>query len=78
MTDPTHDGKGGARRAECLEGNSVKDQIARSLFWFIWSRGAIQILSFLSTILVARMLNPADYGLMALTTFWIYTLSMFA
>jgi O-antigen/teichoic acid export membrane protein len=44
----------------------MKDQIARSFCWVLWSRGALQLVSFLYALAVARLLNPADYGLMAL------------
>ncbi|PYQ51576.1 MAG: hypothetical protein DMF78_13050 [Acidobacteria bacterium] len=56
----------------------MKEQISRSVFWMVWSRGAVQVISFVSTILVARLLSPADYGLMALTAIWIYTVSLVA
>lgn len=56
----------------------MKDQIARSVFWIVWSRGVVQALSLVSTILVARLLSPGDYGLMALTAIWVYTLSLVA
>jgi O-antigen/teichoic acid export membrane protein len=44
----------------------MRERIARSVFWIAWSRGAIQLISFLSTIFVARLLEPTDYGLMAI------------
>ena len=56
----------------------MKDRIARSVFWIVWSRGGIQVLSFLSTLLVARLLNPSDYGLMALAGIWTGTIAMLA
>jgi O-antigen/teichoic acid export membrane protein len=46
--------------------NVLKDRVAKSLFWVFWSRGGVQALSFASTIMVARLLSPADYGVMAL------------
>ncbi len=56
----------------------MKDRIAKSLFWLVWSRGAVQLISFLSTLLVARLLNPADYGLMALVSVWTYAVALMA
>ncbi len=54
----------------------MKDRIAKSVFWIAWSRGALQIVSFLSTLIVARLLSPADYGLMALAMIWTSTLAL--
>ena len=42
--------------------------MARSMFWIAWSRGALQLLTFATTLFVARILVPADYGVMALAT----------
>lgn len=56
----------------------MKDRIAKSFFWIVWSGGARQIVSFLSTILVMRLLSPADYGLIALTGIWIIPLGFLA
>lgn len=56
----------------------MKDQIAKSVFWLVWSRGGIQLISFVSTLLVARWLAPGDYGLMALAGIWTATLSLIA
>lgn len=50
----------------------MKDRIATSVFWLAWSRGVVQVLSLLSTLAVARILSPADYGLMALAGIWTY------
>ncbi|MBI4271488.1 MAG: lipopolysaccharide biosynthesis protein [Candidatus Rokubacteria bacterium] len=54
----------------------MRERIARSLFWLVWSRGAVQAASFLSALVVARLLNPADYGLMALAGVWIYAIAL--
>ena len=56
----------------------MKEQIARSAFWIVWSRGGVQLLSFLSTLLIARWLSPGDYGVMALVGIWTGTISMVA
>lgn len=54
----------------------MKDRIARSVFWLVWSRGVVHGASLLSTVLVARLLSPSDYGLMALATIWTGTLAL--
>jgi O-antigen/teichoic acid export membrane protein len=56
----------------------MKEQIAKSVFWMVWSRGGVQILSFISTLLVARWLSPSDYGVMALVGIWTGTIAMVA
>jgi O-antigen/teichoic acid export membrane protein len=56
----------------------MKDRIAKSLFWVVWSRGVVQLVSFLSTLAVARLLNPSDYGLMALASVWTYAVALMA
>lgn len=56
----------------------MKERIARSLFWMVWSRGGVQAISFLSTMLVARWLTPGDYGVMALVGIWTGTIAMLA
>jgi PST family polysaccharide transporter len=48
------------------------------MFWIAWSRGALQLLGFATTLLVARILVPADYGVMALAAFWTGTVGMLA
>lgn len=47
-------------------GLSLKARVARSIFWIAWSRGVVQLLQFASTLLVAHILVPADFGVMAL------------
>ena len=49
---------------------SLKARVARSMFWIAWSRGALQLLTFATTLVVAHILVPADYGVMALASFW--------
>jgi O-antigen/teichoic acid export membrane protein len=56
----------------------LKARVARSIFWLAWSRGVIQLLSFATTVLVARILVPADYGVMALASVFVGTATMLA
>jgi len=48
----------------------MRDRIAKSVFWIVWSRGVFQVVSFVATLIVMRLLSPADYGLMALAAIW--------
>jgi O-antigen/teichoic acid export membrane protein len=57
---------------------TLKTRVARSIFWLAWSRGVVQLLSFATTVLVARILVPADYGVMALASVFIGTAVMLA
>jgi teichuronic acid exporter len=57
---------------------SLKARVARSIFWLAWSRVVVQLLSFATTVLVARILVPADYGVMALAGVFIATAAMLA
>ena len=54
----------------------MNELLARSVFWIVWSKGAGQLISFLSVLLVARLLDPADYGLMALAGIWTGMMAM--
>lgn len=57
---------------------SLRARVARSMFWITWSRGVLQVLSLATTLVVARILVPADYGVMALATFFTGTAGMVA
>jgi O-antigen/teichoic acid export membrane protein len=48
----------------------IKERVARSVFWIVWSWGGIPLFSFLTTLLVARLLVPSDFGLMAVVMAW--------
>lgn len=48
------------------------------MFWLAWSRGVVQVFSFATTLLVARILMPADYGVMALASVWTTSVGMVA
>src|SRR5207245_5272696 len=46
--------------------------------WVVWSRGVVQAVSFASTLVVARLLTPEDYGVMALAAVWTYIIWLVA
>src|SRR5690242_10517288 len=58
------------------ERSSLRARMAHSMFWMAWSRGALQLLTFATTLFIARILVPADYGVMALATFFIAQATM--
>lgn len=55
--------------------SDIKHRVAKSLFWMAWSRVGAQSLSFVNTLVVARLLHPSDYGLMAMATVWTSAMS---
>jgi len=59
-------------------GLPLRTRVARSIFWLAWSRGVAQLLSFATTVLVARILVPADFGVMALAGMFIATAGLLA
>jgi O-antigen/teichoic acid export membrane protein len=56
----------------------MRDRVAKSVFWIVWSKGGVQGISLLSTLFIARLLTPADYGLIALAAVWIFPITMMA
>ncbi len=56
----------------------MKERIAASVFWIGWSKGVLQTISFFATLVVARLLDPSDYGLAALSGIWVSGLILFA
>jgi teichuronic acid exporter len=56
----------------------MNDRVAKSVFWIVWSKGGAQAISLLSTLFIARLLTPSDYGLIALATVWIFPISLIA
>ena len=48
--------------------SSITRELAVGTGWMVGAQLAIQIISLLSTIILARLLMPADFGLVALAT----------
>ena len=57
---------------------SLRGRLARSVFWIAWSRGVLQIIGFATTLIVARILMPADYGVMAIASIWTASVGLLA
>lgn len=57
---------------------SPRHRIAQSITWLVWSRVAVQFTSLFSTLLVARLLDPSDYGLIGLCGIWIAAFTHFS
>ena len=51
----------------------LKARLARAVFWIAWSRGGVQLLTFATTLVLARILQPSDYGLMAIAIIFTET-----
>ncbi|HEV8380069.1 MAG TPA: lipopolysaccharide biosynthesis protein [Gemmatimonadales bacterium] len=53
------------------EGRALDRSLVRGIAWTGASRWATQLLSWASTLIVARLLTPADYGLVGMATIYI-------
>jgi len=57
--------------------STIKGRIFRASIWISVSRGAVNLLTALSTIVLARLLLPTDFGLVALGTSMLVVLQAF-
>lgn len=56
----------------------MRHLVARSLFWLVWTRAGINVVSIVNTIALARLLTPTDFGLAGLAMIWIEIISALA
>lgn len=56
---------------------SLKVKAIRSAFWFALATATNNLLFFLVTLVLARLLNPSDFGLVAIANLIVYALSIF-
>ena len=61
-----------------MSNDSIKEKVVRGTFWVVLERLSIQIVSFLVTLVLARLLTPNDYGTVALLTIFIAVASVLA
>ena len=57
--------------------DSSKNNIIKSLIWKFLERGGVQVIQFIVSIIIARLLLPADYGAIALLTIFISIATVF-
>lgn len=60
-----------------MENKSIKNQIISSLLWKIMERGGTQGIQFIVQIVLARLLLPEDYGLIAIISIFILIANVF-
>ncbi|MEO9190006.1 MAG: lipopolysaccharide biosynthesis protein [Acetobacteraceae bacterium] len=56
----------------------MRQLVARSMFWLVWTRAGINVVSILNMIVLARLLSPRDFGLAGLAAIWIELISALA
>ena len=56
----------------------MRERVERSFVWIVGSRGVVQAVAWVSTLLVARLLSPADYGLIAMAGVWTAVIAALA
>lgn len=56
---------------------SVRERVVRGLFWLTATRASGQIITWIITIFVVRLLSPEDYGLMGMAVLFIGVLFLF-
>ena len=57
---------------------SMRSRVARATVWVVWARGVLQGISFISTLVLARLLSPEDFGLLALAAVWTAAIALVA
>ena len=61
-----------------MRGPSLKRQALSGVRWMVSARVLVQLITWPSTIIVMRLLDPRDYGLVAVSSVLIEFVSMFA
>jgi lipopolysaccharide exporter len=56
---------------------SLQQHIIRGSVWFIGLRWSLRLTGFISTVILARLLTPSDYGIVAIATLIVGTLEIF-
>ena len=61
-----------------MSGPSLKRQALSGMRWTVSARVLVQLITWPSTIIVMRLLNPRDYGLVAVSTVFIEFVTVFS
>jgi teichuronic acid exporter len=61
-----------------MSGPSLKHQALSGMRWTVSARVLVQLITWPSTIIVMRLLNPRDYGLVAVSTVFIAFVTVFS
>lgn len=56
---------------EKMNGNSLKDKTISGLLWNIAEKSSCQLMTFIVGVILARLLSPSDYGLIAMTAVFV-------
>ena len=59
------------------ENNQIKTSVIKNLVWKFLERGGVQGLQFIISIILARLLLPSDYGILALVVIFITIANVF-
>jgi lipopolysaccharide exporter len=76
MTEPTSEGP--APRSAAGHGASVDQKMAKGAIWMLMARFLDRTLALASTVILARLLVPADFGLVAMATAILAMLELLA
>ena len=60
-----------------MQQNNIKEKVLSSLFWKLMERGGTQGIHFIIQIVLARLLLPEDFGIIALVVIFISIASVF-
>lgn len=60
-----------------MQNSNANNKVASSLLWKFLERGGVQVVQFIVSILIARILSPRDYGSVALLTIFISIATVF-
>ena len=51
--------------------STLKDKTVKGFFWNFLETGSSQLIALISTMILARLLVPADFGLIGMTTIFV-------
>lgn len=60
------------------EANELKDKTVNGMFWTFAQKISSQFISFFITVILARILTPDDYGIVALASLFLVLMSVFS